>query len=53
MNTEKGMSGGPIFYERDDGNCVIIGVHHGKIKGKYYGCLMSEEKRSRIHKSKK
>ena len=51
MNLKKGMSGGPIFYERDNGDCVIVGVHHGIIKGRSIGCFMNNEKRNRIQKS--
>ena len=50
MNLKKGMSGGPVFYKRDD-KCIIIGIHHGILKGNYVGCFMDRPKRHRILKS--
>ena len=42
MKLVKGMSGGPVYYERENGDCVIIGVHHGILNGKSVGCFMCE-----------
>ena len=49
MKTNKGMSGGPVFFEQD-GKIILKSIHTGKLRDIPKGCLLTHELQAKFAK---